>query len=74
LIVTGSGQKIQSFNPTSGFANWEYLLFSNNSKSNANRIVGIESNHDNEIFYIMNGFQVCSASIRDKACADLPIE
>jgi hypothetical protein len=32
LIVTGSGQKIQSFNPTSGFANWEYFLFSNNSK------------------------------------------
>ena len=69
-----NGKKIQSFNPNSGFANWEYVLFSNKSKTNIERIVGIESNHDNEVFYFINVYQICSVSIREKECIDLPIE
>ena len=72
VVVTGNGQRVQSFNYNNGFANWEYVLFSN--ASHLNKISGIESSHDSELFYIMNGYQVCSVSIRDKACADLPIE
>lgn len=72
VVVTGNGQRVQSFTYNNGFANWEYVLFSNTSQTHV--INGLESSHDNELFYFTNGYQVCSASIRDKACADLPLE
>lgn len=72
VVVTGNGNKVQSFNYNNGFANWEYVLFTNSSQHN--QITGLESSHDSELFYFMNGYQVCSVSIRDKACADLPTE
>lgn len=73
LVVTGSGQRIQSFNYVNGFVNWEYQLF--NKKEFLNKkFVSIESKRENENFYLTDGKQLCQVGFKEKICVDLPTD
>ena len=72
-MVTGNGQRVQSFNYNNGFANWEFVLFTDN-KTPGRKFVGIESKRDKEVFYFTDGKKICSVGFKEKICVDLPAE
>lgn len=71
VVITGDGQRVQSFNYNNGFANWEYVLF--NRKANK-KFNGIESKKEKGVFYLTDGKQICNVGFKEKICVDLPID
>lgn len=71
IVITGNGQKIQSFNYANGFANWEYVLFNKNDLI-SRKFSGIESKRESESFYFTDGHQLCYLGFKEKICIDVP--
>ena len=73
IVVTGNGRRIQSFDYSNGFANWEYTLFSKNELLDK-KFVGFESKREAGNFYVTDSKQICYISLKDKLCIDLQAE
>lgn len=73
VVITGNGQKVQSFDYNNGFANWEYVLFNRNELQDK-KFVGIESKKEAETFYFIDGKQICYVGFKEKICVDMPLD
>jgi hypothetical protein len=75
LVLNENGLRLQAFDYTHGFSNWEYLIFNDRSHLKAQKNVQftiVESSQESESYYLTNGYQLCYVSLKDKACVDLP--
>lgn len=71
LVITGNGRRVQSFDYSNGFANWEYTLF-NRWELMDKKFAGLESKRQSGRFYVTDGKQICLLSLKERTCIDLP--